>query len=55
MMQRSGVISIVPIDMICKSAKLFWIVKGCHHQQCQHLKIPIGESITERFPTTTSI
>jgi hypothetical protein len=23
---------IVPMDMIWKSAKLFWIIKGCHHQ-----------------------
>jgi hypothetical protein len=33
--------------MICKSAKLFWIAKGCCHQQRRHLKIPVGENITE--------
>jgi hypothetical protein len=27
--QRRGVISIAPMDMIWKSAKLFWIVKSC--------------------------
>jgi hypothetical protein len=55
MMQRSGVRSIVLMDMIWKSAKLFWITKGCHHQQRRHLKIPVGESIAERFPTAMSI
>jgi hypothetical protein len=32
MMQRSDARSIVPMDMIWKSAKLFWITKGCRHQ-----------------------
>jgi hypothetical protein len=32
MMQRSGARSIVPMDMIWKSVKLFWITKGCLHQ-----------------------
>jgi hypothetical protein len=54
-MQRSGVRSIVPMDMIWKSEKLFWIAKGCRHQQRWHLKIPVGESIVERFLTATSI
>jgi hypothetical protein len=31
--QRSGVRSIVPRDVIWKSAKLFWIVRRCRHQQ----------------------
>jgi hypothetical protein len=31
MMQRSGVRSIAPQDMIWKSAKLFWIIRRCHH------------------------
>jgi hypothetical protein len=55
MTQKSGVRSIVPMDMIWKSAKLFWITKECRHQQRRHLKIPIGESITERSPMEMSI
>jgi hypothetical protein len=47
MVQKSGVRSIVLMNMICKSAKLFWIAKGCCHQQRRHLKIPVGENITE--------
>jgi hypothetical protein len=54
MAQKSGARSIVPMDMIWKSAKLFWIVKECHHQQRRHLNIPIRESITERSPTEMS-
>jgi hypothetical protein len=53
--QRSGVRSIAPMDMIWKSAKLFWIVKRCHSQQRRHPKIPAGENIVERSPTETSI
>jgi hypothetical protein len=54
MAQKSGARSIVLMDMIWKSAKLFWIAKECHHQQRQHLKIPVGESITERSPMEMS-
>jgi hypothetical protein len=43
------------MDMIGKSAKLFWIAKGCRHQQRHHLKILVGETIAERFPTAMSI
>jgi hypothetical protein len=52
---KSGVRSIVPIDMIWKSAKLFWITKECRHRQRRHPKIPVGESITERSPMEMSI
>jgi hypothetical protein len=55
MAQKSGARSIVPIDMIWKSVKLFCIAKECHHQQCRHPKIPIGESITERSLTEMRI
>jgi ATP-dependent exoDNAse (exonuclease V) alpha subunit len=55
MTQKSGARSIIPMDMICKSAKLFWITKECHHQQRRHLKIPVEESIAERSPTEMSI
>jgi hypothetical protein len=41
MVQKSGARSIVPMDMIRKSARLFWIVKQCRHQQRRHLKIPV--------------
>jgi hypothetical protein len=54
-MQRSGVKSITPMDMIWKSAKLFWIIKRCHLQQHRHPKIPTGESITGRSPMEMSI
>jgi hypothetical protein len=30
-MHRSGARSIVPQDMIWRSARLFWIVRRCHH------------------------
>jgi hypothetical protein len=53
--QRSGARSIAPMDMIWKSAKLFWIVKRCHLQQCRHPKIPVRESITGRSLTETNI
>jgi hypothetical protein len=53
--QRSGVRSIAPMDKICKSAKLFWIVKRCRPQQRRHPKIPAGENIAERCLTETSI
>jgi hypothetical protein len=53
--QRSGVRSIAPIDMIWKSAKLFWIIKRCRRQQRRNPKIPIGENIPERSPTEMSI
>jgi hypothetical protein len=43
------------MDMIWKSAKLFWITKENRHQQRQQLKIPVGESIIERSPTKMSI
>jgi hypothetical protein len=43
MMQRSGTRSNVSMDMIWKSAKLFWIAKGCRHQQHRHLKIPVRD------------
>jgi hypothetical protein len=55
LMHKSGVRSIIPMDMIWKSVKLFWIIKGCRHQQSRHLRIPVGESIVERSPTVTSI
>jgi hypothetical protein len=55
MMQRCGARSIIPMDMIWMSAKLFCIVKGCRHQQPRHLKILVGESITERFLMAMSI
>jgi hypothetical protein len=55
MAQKSGARSIVPMNMICKSIKLFWIIKECRHQYCRHLKIPVGESIAERSPTEMSI
>jgi hypothetical protein len=55
MAQKSGVRSIVPMDMIWKSAKLFWIAKECRHHQRHHPKIPVGESITERSLTEMSI
>jgi hypothetical protein len=55
MAQKSDTRFIVPMDMIWKSAKLFWIAKECHHQQPRHPKIPIGESIAERSPTEMSI
>jgi hypothetical protein len=32
MVQISGLRSIVPMDMIWRSAKLLCIAKGCHHQ-----------------------
>jgi hypothetical protein len=32
MMQRSGARSIAPQDIICKSVKLFWIVRRYHQQ-----------------------
>jgi hypothetical protein len=54
-MQRSDVRSIASIDMIYKSANLFWIIKRCHPQQRRHPKIPVGENIVERCPTKTSI
>jgi hypothetical protein len=53
--QRSGAKSIAPMDMIWKSAKLFWITKRCHLQQRWLPKIPVGKSITERSPTEMSI
>jgi hypothetical protein len=43
------------MDMIWKSAKLFWIAKRCHQQQRRHPKIPIGESINERSLMEMSI
>jgi hypothetical protein len=43
-MQKNGVRSIAPIDMILKSAKLFWIIKRCCLQQCRHPKISAGEN-----------
>jgi hypothetical protein len=55
MTQKSGARSTVLMGMIWKSAKIFWITKECRHQQRHHLKIPIGESITERSPTKMSI
>jgi hypothetical protein len=48
-------VSSIPMDMIWKSAKLFWITKENRHQQRQQLKIPVGESIIERSPTKMSI
>jgi hypothetical protein len=43
------------MDMIWKSAKLFWITKEYHHQQHWHPKIPVRESIIERSLTEMSI
>jgi hypothetical protein len=42
--QRSGAKSIASMDMIWKSAKLFWIAKRCRLQQRQHPKIPPGRA-----------
>jgi hypothetical protein len=53
--QRSGVRSIALMDMIWKSAKLFWIIKRCHPQQRRHPKIPAVENIAERCSTEMSI
>jgi hypothetical protein len=50
MAQKSGARFIVPMDMIWKSAKLFWIAK-----ECRHPKIPVGERIIERSLTQMSI
>jgi hypothetical protein len=55
MAQKSGTRSIVPMDMIWKSAKKFWIAKECCHQQRRHPNIPIRERITERSPMEMSI
>jgi hypothetical protein len=55
MAQKSGARSIVPMDMIWKSAKLFCIAKECYHQQRRHLKILVRESIAERSPMEMSI
>jgi hypothetical protein len=55
MAQKNGARSIVLMDMIWKSAKLFWITKECRHLQRRYPKIPVGESITERPPTEMSI
>jgi hypothetical protein len=55
MMQISGVRSIIPQDMIWKSAKLFWIIRRCYHQQHRHLKIFVGANIAEKIPTVMSI
>jgi hypothetical protein len=41
MTPRSGARSITPQDMIWKSAKLFWIVRRCHHQHRWH-RVPDG-------------
>jgi hypothetical protein len=41
--ERSGAKSITLMDMIWKSAKLFWIAKRCRLQQHRHPKIPAGE------------
>jgi hypothetical protein len=35
------------MDMIWKSAKLFWIVKRCRRQQRRHPKIPARENIVQ--------
>jgi hypothetical protein len=55
MVQKRDARSVVLMDMIWKSAKLFWNTKGCHHQRHRHLKIPVRESIVERSPTVMSI
>jgi hypothetical protein len=55
MTQKSGARSTVPMSMIWKSAKLFWLTKECRYQQRRHLKIPVGESIAERSPMEMSI
>jgi hypothetical protein len=55
MAQKSGARSIVPMDMIWKSAKLFWITIECCHHQHRHLKIHVGESIAEISPMEVSI
>jgi type IV secretory pathway VirB4 component len=53
--KRSGAKSIAPMDMIWKNAKLFWITKRCHLQQCWHPKIPARGSIAGRSPMEMSI
>jgi hypothetical protein len=55
MAQKTGARFIVLMDMIWKSAKLFYIAKECRHQQHRHPKIPVGESIAERSPMEMSI
>jgi hypothetical protein len=53
--QKSGVESIAPMDLIWKSANFFWIAKKYCHQQRRHPKITVGESIAESSQTETSI
>jgi hypothetical protein len=55
MAQKSGARSIVPMDMIWKSVKLFWITKECCYQQRRHPKILVEESIAERSLMEMSI
>jgi hypothetical protein len=50
MIQRSGVRSIVPQDVIWRSAKLFWIVRRCHHQQHRWPRNPVGVNTTGLIP-----
>jgi hypothetical protein len=54
MMQRSGTRSIVPSDMIWKSAKLFCTTRRCHHHQHRWPKSPVRVNIIESIPTVTS-
>jgi hypothetical protein len=51
LMQRSGARSIVLLNTIWKSAKLFWIVRRCHHQQHRWPKNLVEAIITEPIPT----
>jgi hypothetical protein len=53
-MQRSGARSIIPQDMIWKSAKLFWITRRCHHQQHRWPRNPVRANTPRANPATTN-
>jgi hypothetical protein len=50
-MKRNGARSIILLDTIWNSAKLFWIIRRCHHQH-QWPKNPVEANIAEPIPTT---
>jgi hypothetical protein len=50
MTQRSGARSITSQDTIWKSAKLFWIVRRYHCQQCRLPRSPDGVNIVGPIP-----
>jgi hypothetical protein len=52
MMQRSGVRSITPQNMIWKSTKLFWIARRCHHHQHRWPRNPVGMNTAKPIPPT---